>query len=60
MLHRRPAESCPRAGGVGLRRGLRLRLAIGLGLGENFNVSDPGIELDDGVCDFEKVPPDQL
>ena len=23
-------------------------------------MSDPGIELGDGVCDFEKVPPDQL
>ena len=25
-----------------------------------FNVSDPGIELGDSVCDFEKVLPDQL
>ena len=23
-------------------------------------MSDPGIELGDGVCDFEKVPPDKL
>ena len=23
-------------------------------------MSDPGIELGDGGCDFEKVPPDQL
>ena len=23
-------------------------------------MNDPGIELDDGVCDFEKVLPDQL
>ena len=22
-------------------------------------MSDPGIELGDGVCDFEKVPPDR-
>ena len=45
--------------------GLLLRLGIGLRLwlwsGDKFcNVNDPGIELDDGVCDFEKVLPDQL
>ena len=48
---------------VALALELELGLGLGLGLGllrENFNVSDPGIELSDGVCDFEKVPPDQL
>ena len=27
---------------------------------EVLNVNDPGIEVGAGVCDFEKVPPDQL
>ena len=33
-----------------------LGLGLALGLRENFNVADPGIELGDGVCDFEEVP----
>ena len=32
----------------------------GLGLGENLNASDPGIEVGDSVCDFQKVLQDQL
>ena len=45
---------------LGSGLGFGLGLGLGLGLGENFYVSDLGIELGDGVCDFEKAPPDQL
>ena len=34
-----------------------LGLALGLGSGDNVDASDPGIELGDGVCNFDKVPP---
>ena len=39
----------------GMPRHAGLAFGLGLGLGENFNVSDPGIVLGDGVCDLEKV-----
>ena len=32
----------------------------GLSLERECNVSDPGVELSDSVCDLEKVLPDQL
>ena len=40
--------------GFGLGLGLGLALGLGVGVGENFNVSDPGIELGDGVCDLRE------
>ena len=36
--------------------GIRVRVRVRLGLRENCNVSDPGIKLGDGVCDFELYP----
>ena len=37
-----------------LGSGFGLELGFGLGLGENSNVSDPGIELGDGICDIRE------
>ena len=44
---------------VGIGRYVRVRPAV-TGRKEVFNVNNPGIELADCVCDFEKLLPDQL
>ena len=41
--------------GTSIRGWVRVRVKR-----EVFNMNDPGFELGDGVCDFEKVPPDRL
>ena len=56
----REVLSAVRQGRAGQGRGL-FRFGVRVRVRRDFfNVSDPGIELGDGVCDFEKVLPDQL
>ena len=54
---RQDLPRCNQSEYLPLRQTVRVRVRVRR---EFVNMSDLGIELGDGVCDFEKVPPDQL